>query len=97
MVIEKMDSFTGSGLQYLWNLKVAHRAKFFVWLLLYSRVKTYLFLYSLNVGPIPCVCSLALRAEHLLHSCPKSRLIWNSFDNLHGFTINFGNGVSSGY
>ncbi|XP_039120733.1 uncharacterized protein LOC120257304 [Dioscorea cayenensis subsp. rotundata] len=90
------DHWDGWG--QIWRLKIAPRAKHFLWLLFHNGIKTYDFLYRLRLGPqTNCVlCSLVCEdAEHLLNLCPKSQLIWDYVKNMIGKTFNFRNGFSS--
>lgn len=58
----------------IWKLNVAPKVKSFTWLLIHDKIKTYDYLYHLNLGPLdPCVlCGLASKtADHLFNQCSK--------------------------
>lgn len=84
------------GWNNIWCLKIAPKAKHFIWLMLHNGVKTYDYLYNMNLGPQNFFiwCNLEYEiAEHLFNLCPKSQLIWNLISNDIGLTIAFTNGL----
>lgn len=56
----KSQSDTWTGWQLIWNIPVAPRLKYFIWLCLKGRLSTNAFLHSIHLGPNnPCVlCGL---------------------------------------
>lgn len=61
------------------------RVKSFIWLLLQGKIKTYDFLYRLNLGPLDnCVfCGLVPEtSDHLFRTCRKSLEIWRLVEHL---------------
>lgn len=82
----------------LWSLRVAPRAKHFLWLLFWGKIKTSDFLHALNLDPQDiCVFSRLTyeTAEHLMNLCPKSQALCNSVSSLVGKTISFPDGFTS--
>lgn len=68
------------GWSNIWKLNVAPRTKSFILLLIQGKIKTYDYLYPLNLGPPDfCVfCGLVLKTiDHLFRQYPISTIIWN--------------------
>lgn len=83
----------------IWKLNVAPRAKTFVWLLKQNKIKTYEYLYKLNLGPPdPCVfCGLVLESsDHLFRLCHISTKIWKMVECLANIKINLVDLLSRG-
>lgn len=83
----------------IWRLYIAPRPKHFLWLLLHNDIKTYDYLYSLNLGPLTLCKFYNLcfeTTEHLFNTCPKAQLVWNLISNAIGKQIIFHDGFSSG-
>ncbi|XP_039136660.1 uncharacterized protein LOC120273975 [Dioscorea cayenensis subsp. rotundata] len=91
------DTWNGWG--NLWRLFVAPRPKHFIWLLLHNGIKTYEYLYRLNLGAQTFCkfCNLDFEnAEHLFNSCPKTQIVWQQVSNAIGKQIVFHEGFSTG-
>lgn len=87
------------GRRNLWRLKVAPRAKHFLWILSHNGVKTYDHLFRLNLGlQASCVfCSLEFEmVEHLMFSCSKTQIILTNIEAETGKNLHFLNGFTSG-
>ncbi|XP_039131805.1 uncharacterized protein LOC120268480 [Dioscorea cayenensis subsp. rotundata] len=91
------DTWNGWG--NLWRLSVAPRPKHFIWLLLHNGIKTYEYLYRLNLGAQTFCkfCNLDFEnTEHLFNSCPKTQIVWQQVSNAIGKQIVFHEGFSTG-
>lgn len=74
------DTYQWDGCKNVWRLNVAPKTKTFIWILLQNKVKTYDYLYHMNLGPHdPCIlCGLVVEtSNHLLRLCAKSQYVWN--------------------
>lgn len=47
------------GWSNICKLNVAPKTKTFIWMLMHDKIKTYKYLYCLNLGPLTHVCSVA--------------------------------------
>lgn len=73
------------GWSNIWKLNVAPKAKNFIWLLMHDKIKTFEYLYRLNLGPPdPCIFyGLSLEnIDHLFRTCRVSIGIWRLVDSL---------------
>lgn len=73
------------GWSNIWKLNVAPRTKSFIQLLIQGKIKTYDYLYHLNLGPADfCVfCGLVLETtNHLFRQCSISTRIWKMVEVL---------------
>ncbi|XP_039142228.1 uncharacterized protein LOC120279366 [Dioscorea cayenensis subsp. rotundata] len=87
------------GWSNIWKLCVAPKTKTFIWLLMHNKIKTYDFMYRLNLGPPdPCVfCGLVLESsDHLFKYCHVSVRVWKTVENLADITVNLLNLVDDG-
>lgn len=88
-----------NGWSNIWKLRVALKVKTFIWLLNHGKLKTYEFLYKMNLGPPdPCIfCGLVLEsADHLFKLCHFSIKIWNLVASLAHIDTNLVDLVKSG-
>lgn len=88
-----------SGWRNLWRIHASPRAKFFIWLLLRVKVKTYDYLNAINLGLVaPCVFYGLENesAKHIFNLCPKVQILWITIDNLFGYSIMFTGCISNG-
>lgn len=88
-----------SGWTNIWKLNIVSRAITFVWLLNHGKIKTYEYLYHLNLGPPdPCVfCGLALEvSDHLFRLCHISLRIWRMVESLANIKTNLAELLTSG-
>lgn len=63
------------GWSNIWKLNVAPKVKTFTQLLIQGKIKTYDYLYQLNLGPLdPCVlCGLVTKTTDLFRQCSKGQ------------------------
>ncbi|XP_039145745.1 uncharacterized protein LOC120282984 [Dioscorea cayenensis subsp. rotundata] len=88
------------GWRNLWRLKIAPRPKYFMWLLLHNGIKTYDYLYRLNLGPqtLCRFCNIDFECtEHLFNHCSKAQYIWRLVSAAIGKQVSFLDGFSSGH
>lgn len=86
------DGDPWKGWKILWSLRMAPRAKHFIWMVFKGKLKAFDFLHALNIGPQEyCIfCGLNHETtEHLLNLCPKTQAIWNDVSNLVGKVVYF--------
>ncbi|XP_039119691.1 uncharacterized protein LOC120255989 [Dioscorea cayenensis subsp. rotundata] len=87
------------GWSNIWKLAIAPKAKSFIWLLMHGKLKTYDYLYRLNLGPPdPCVfCGLTLESSnHLFRLCNFSIRIWQMVESLTNCKPLFLNALDTG-
>ena len=79
-----------SGWRNIWKLNTSPRAQSVIWLLIQGRIKTYDFLYAINLGPPNCCvfCALVLEsAEHLFKHRYRTQGIWHTVEGIIGKQI----------
>lgn len=72
------DNQHWNGWRNIWKLKVALRVKTFIWLMLQGNIKTYDFLYQMNLSPLEfCVLYRLITetVDHLFRSCTRSQIM----------------------
>lgn len=78
---------------------MAPKSKTFIWFLLDGKVKTYDYLYRINLGPHEnCVlCGLVPETvDHLFRTCNKSQFVWNSVQDLSGMNFALHDHIANG-
>lgn len=80
-----------NGWSNIWKLNVTPKVKMFIWLLIHGKIKTFEFLYRMNLGPPnSCIfCGLVLEStEHLFSKCHITARIWKRVECLANIKIN---------
>lgn len=81
-----------SGWANIWNLHVAPRTKSFLWIMIQGKLKTYGFLYRMNLGPPDPFVLYGLDLEtsdHLFRLCSISHSVWSLVNEIAGNRIQF--------